>query len=93
MESDKSHGRYIDPKAGRITFGDYARRWLDSQTFEASTRNSVTWRLNAQILPFSERRELGNITPTDVRTWIRGMQDRGVADSFQAGASRTSRRS
>lgn len=85
MESDKSHGSYIDPKAGRITFGDYARRWLASQTFEASTRNSVTWRLNAQILPFFERRELGGISPTDVRTWIRGMQDRGVAESYQAG--------
>ncbi|MBC3191472.1 site-specific integrase [Pseudonocardia sp. C8] len=85
MESDKSHGSYIDPKAGRITFGDYARRWLDSQTFEASTRNSVTWRLNAQILPFFERRELGGINPTDVRTWIRSMQDRGVAESYQAG--------
>ncbi|WP_224386580.1 site-specific integrase [Pseudonocardia sp. ICBG1293] len=85
MESDKSHGSYIDPKAGRITFGDYAGRWLASQTFEASTHNSVTWRLNAQILPFFERRELGAISPTDVRTWIRGMQDRGVAESYQAG--------
>lgn len=49
------------------------------------TRNSVTWRLNAQILPFFERRELGAIRPTDVRAWIRGMQDKNIASSYQAG--------
>jgi integrase len=61
------------------------RTWLDSQTFDASTRNSVTWRLNAQILPFFEKRELGSIRPTDVRAWIRAMQERNVAASYQAG--------
>jgi hypothetical protein len=71
VEGDKRQGTYIDPKAGRLTFGGFVRTWLDSQTFDASTRNSVTWRLNAQILPFFERRELGSIRPTDVRAWIR----------------------
>jgi integrase len=85
IEGDKRQGTYIHPDAGRVTFGEYARTWLASQTFDASTRDSVTWRLNAQILPTFERRELGDIRPTDVRAWIRGMQDREVAASYQAG--------
>jgi integrase len=85
IEGDKRQGAYIDPSAGRLTFGEFVRTWLDSQTFDASTRNSVTWRLNAQILPFFERRELGAIRPTDIRAWIRAMQERNVATSYQAG--------
>lgn len=85
VESDKQRGAYIHPDAGRVAFGEYARTWLASQTFDASTRDSVTWRLSAQILPTFERRELGAIRPTDVRSWIRGMQDREVAASYQAG--------
>lgn len=85
VEGDKRRGAYIDPGAGRLTFGSFVRTWLDSQTFDASTRNSVTWRLNAQILPFFEKRELGSIRPTDVRAWIRAMQERNVAASYQAG--------
>jgi len=61
------------------------KTWLASQTFDISTRNSVTWRLNAQILPYFERRQLGAIRPTDVRAWIRGMQERNVAASYQSG--------
>jgi integrase len=31
-----------------------------------------------------ERRQLGSIRPTDVRAWIRSMQDRNVATTYQA---------
>jgi hypothetical protein len=84
-EADKRQGTYIDPAAGKLTLGEYVKTWLASQTFDVSTRDSVTWRLNAQILPFFERRQLGSIRPTDVRAWIRGMQERNTATSYQAG--------
>jgi integrase len=84
VEGDKRQGTCIDPHAGKVTFGEYAKKWLASQTFDVATRDSVTWRLNAQILPHFEKRELGALRPTDVRTWIRSMQDRNVASSYQA---------
>jgi integrase len=84
MEGDKRQGTYIDPNAGKITFGEYAAKWLASQTFDVSTRGSVGSRLNAQILPHFAKRELGSLLPTDVRSWIRSMQDRNVASSYQA---------
>ena len=71
--------------AGRLTLGEFVETWLASQTFDISTRNSVRWRLNAQILPFFRNRQLGAIRPTDVRAWIRSMQERNVATSYQAG--------
>jgi integrase len=85
IEGDKRQGVSINPTAGRLTFGDFVETWLASQTFDISTRNSVTWRLNAQILPFFRNRQLGAIRPTDVRAWIRSMQERNVATSYQAG--------
>lgn len=84
VEGHKRQGSYVDPNAGKITFGAYARSWLDSQTFDAATWNSVTWRLNAQILPLFERRQVGGIRSTDIRAWVRNMQDRQVAASYQA---------
>jgi hypothetical protein len=45
IEGDKRQGAYIDPGAGRLTFGEFVETWLASQTFDVSTRNSVTWRL------------------------------------------------
>jgi hypothetical protein len=84
VERDKRTGSYIDPNAGRKKFGDYVRTWLDSQTFDISTRNSVTWRLNAQILPFL-RAPRARLNPaTDIRTRIRDMQYRNIATSYQA---------
>ena len=85
IEGDKRQGVYIDPTAGRLMFDEFVETWLASQTFDVSTRNSVTWRLNAQILPFFRSRQLGAIRPTDVRAWIRAMQERNVAASYQAG--------
>jgi len=65
VEDDKRQGAYIDPGAGRLRFGAFVSTWFSSQTFDASTRNSIR--------------------PTDVRAWIRAMQDRNVAASYQAG--------
>ncbi|HEY3692516.1 MAG TPA: hypothetical protein VGL46_19880 [Pseudonocardiaceae bacterium] len=36
IEGDKRQGAYIDPSAGRLTFGEFVRTWLDSQTHELS---------------------------------------------------------
>jgi hypothetical protein len=35
LESDKLRGSYIDPRAGRITFKEYADSYVASQTYES----------------------------------------------------------
>ena len=32
VEADKQRGQWIDPDAGRVTFEDYAREWIEMQT-------------------------------------------------------------
>ena len=41
VEADKLRGVYLDPDAGRVSFEAFARRWLEAQTFDASTRERV----------------------------------------------------
>jgi hypothetical protein len=59
VEGDKRQGVYIDPSAGRLTFGEFVRTWLDSQTFDASTRRSCRFSTSASWgqsgPPMSER--------------------------------------
>jgi hypothetical protein len=59
-ENDKRRGTYIDPDAGAQSFRAYAEEWLESQTFEESTREAVALRLRKHILPHLRR-----------HTWLR----------------------
>lgn len=72
--TDMVTGRYVDPKAGKVTFGRFAERWLAAQTFDPSTREAVTSRLNVHILPTFRKTELRAIRPSMVQTWLRGRQ-------------------
>lgn len=42
VTADMVTGRYIDPKAGRVSLGEFAAQWLDGQTFDASTRETMS---------------------------------------------------
>ncbi|MDQ4104279.1 MAG: site-specific integrase, partial [Actinomycetota bacterium] len=51
IESDKRKGSYLDPKAGEVSFKNYAESWLASQTFDESTREVVDVRLRKHVYP------------------------------------------
>ncbi|MGH9224873.1 MAG: hypothetical protein ACRD2W_14115 [Acidimicrobiales bacterium] len=51
IEASKLDANYIDPAAGRVTFGAFATAWLAAQTFDASTREAVASRLRVHLLP------------------------------------------
>ncbi len=75
VETAKLHGSYIDPAAGRITFSEFSRQWLDTQTFDASTREAVTSRLRAHLLPTFGALELRQIRPSAIQAWLRSRQE------------------
>lgn len=75
VESSKLTGSYLDPSAGRIRFGEFTAEWLESQVFDASTREAVGGRLRVHILPTFEGIELRNIRPSTVQAWLRGRQE------------------
>jgi len=84
VESDLRQGSYINPDAGRITFKSYAEKWLDGQTFDETTREITERRMNSQVFPYFEQKVLSDIRPTDIRGWIRWMQQAKKASSYQS---------
>lgn len=83
VESDKLRGSYVDPKAGRISFKEYADAWLADQTFNESTREGMEMRLRVHAYPHFGHRELSAIQPAMIRSWDRSLQQAGVASSYR----------
>jgi integrase len=74
VETDKVRGEFIDPRAGRSLFADFAGGWLAAQTFDESTREAVASRLRLHVLPTFGQLELRSIRPSTVQAWLRGRQ-------------------
>lgn len=72
-------GTYLDPDAGRETFRAHAETWLEMQTFNASTRETVAHRLAKHVYPVLGDKELGRIKPSTVKAWLAGL---AVAPSY-----------
>jgi hypothetical protein len=70
IEADMSRGQYIDPRAGRITFGKYAEQWLSSLTTDLSTRVSVISQIRRHAIPYLGTRPLDSFQPRHVREWL-----------------------
>ena len=82
-ENDKRRGTYINPNAGTQSFRSYAEAWLESRTFEESTREVVAIRLKKNVFPYLGGYTLAALSPSHVRTWDREMQKRGLAPSYR----------
>jgi hypothetical protein len=73
-ENDKRRGTYINPNAGTLSFRAYAEAWLESQTFEESSREVIAVRLRKNVFPHLGGYTLAALSPTHIRTWDREMQ-------------------
>jgi integrase len=82
IEADMSGGQYIDPAAGRITFRQYAEKWLATQTTNVSTRDMVEMRLRRHAFPYLGSRPLGSFQPGHIRDWVHALERAGVAGSY-----------
>jgi integrase len=80
VRADILRGQYVDPNAGRMTFREYADRWLEQQTFESSTRVAVEVRLKKHIYPSWGDCALSGIKPSGLQSWLRELQ-RSLAPS------------
>ncbi len=81
VTADLVTGRYVDPKAGRVSLGEFAAQWLDGQTFDASTRETMESRIRTHILPTIGHFELRHLKPSTVQAWVRSRQTE-VAPSY-----------
>lgn len=74
VENDKNRGNYRDPNAGKVTFKAYAEEWLKVQTFNPSTRETTTGRLNLHVYPHIGGVPLAALTPTKVQGMVKALQ-------------------
>ncbi|MFI6640114.1 tyrosine recombinase XerC [Streptomyces sp. NPDC050504] len=82
-KADMDSGRYIDPKAGRITFRQYAEKWLKSQTTDQTTREPVGVQIRRHAIPYLGSRPLGSFKPEHIRDWLSELERAVPATSYR----------
>ncbi|MEV6845452.1 site-specific integrase [Actinoplanes sp. NPDC051411] len=84
IESKRLRGSFVDPVAGRITFAEYAQRWIEQQTFDEPTREVTERRLRRHIIPKLGDLELASMRPEHIRQFDRSLQVAGLSDAFRS---------
>ncbi|MGW7070633.1 tyrosine-type recombinase/integrase [Streptomyces sp. NPDC054855] len=85
IEADMSRGIYTDPAAARITFKQYAERWIAAQSTDVSSRTTTETRIRLHAIPYIGSRPLSSFRPSHIRTWVRQLEDSGLASSYRRG--------
>lgn len=84
LQADLLRGTYLDPNAGKTLFGEYAREWLDAQTFDIGTRQTTELRIRLHILPTFKRREIAHIKASAVKSWLKSLERAKLAASYRS---------
>lgn len=75
IAADLVKGQYVDPDAGKIPFETYAKKWIDAQTFEETTREAVRLRMRPHAYPHIGDRYLSDVLPSPIQSWLRALGD------------------
>lgn len=71
LQHKLNRGAYVDERAGRISFADFASEWLERQVMQPTSRSALEARLRVHILPAWGTWPLVRITPAAVQRWLR----------------------
>ncbi|MFJ8675509.1 tyrosine-type recombinase/integrase [Streptomyces sp. NPDC093589] len=83
IETDMTRGQYTDPKSVRITFRQYAEKWLDSKTPSPSARKELGRRLRLHAYPVLGSRPVGTFRPEHIRELLAALETKpGVGPSY-----------
>lgn len=63
-------GQYVDPRAGKVRFREYAEQWRASQVHRPSTAAHVETMLRRHAYPTFGDKPLAAILPSDVQAWV-----------------------
>ncbi|WP_030667961.1 tyrosine-type recombinase/integrase [Streptomyces rimosus] len=92
IKADMDTGQFIDPKAGQITFREYAAKWLAGLTTDLGSQEVVDRRIRLHAAPYLGSRPMGSFKPEHVRAWLSTLQSalpnatyrRGIYDSVSS---------
>lgn len=79
QERALERGEWIDPSLSSITFGEWAKMWLQAKTnISASTKRGYIARLNSHLIPAFGKFKLTAITNNQIGKWIAVSIENGV---------------
>jgi integrase len=89
VEADLHRGAWADPKLGRITLAEWAKRWQATTTnLRPTTRDLYGYLLRRFLLPTFGKASLSSIDVLAVRSWLASLEGQGVSASTRAKAYR-----
>lgn len=82
VEVELHQGSYIDPREGKVPFGDYLVSWFDSRVnLRPTTRSTQASLLSNHVLPVLGRQPIAAIRHSHVRGMVVQMQANGLSAS------------
>jgi integrase len=75
VTADTVRGEYVDPRAGRVTFEEYAERWRAAQVHRSTTATQVEGYLRRHVYPAIGARPLKSLRPSDLQGLVRSLAD------------------
>ena len=78
---DTLTGKYVDPRAGRVTVAEYAAAWAAAQPWRESTRAGRDTVIATQIVPTFGPQAIASVRPSEVQAWVGRMTTEGLAAS------------
>lgn len=83
VASDMSRGQYIDPRAARVTFKDYAEKWLKAHSADLSSQIVTEQRLRLHAFPILGSRPLDSFRPEHLRDLVSALESNpGVSGAY-----------
>ena len=64
-------GQYVDPKAGRITFKEYAEGWRAAQVHRPTSAAHIETMLRRHAYPVFGARPLSSLLPSEIQAWVK----------------------
>jgi integrase len=77
-EAEAARGVWRDPRAGRITVGEWHAKWWAARVVEDETRRGDAGCFKNHVLPHWEEWPLAKIRRTDVQSWVRILEKSGT---------------
>lgn len=68
-------GTYVDPKAGKMTFREYAEHWRSIQVHRPSSAAHYETSLRRHAYPYLGDRALAEIGPDDIQAWVKRISE------------------
>jgi hypothetical protein len=87
-EADVLDSAWIDPNAGLISFGKYAKAWIEERDLRPGTAQVYRYVLGCHLIPALGKRAVADITEPQVRRWRKNLLDSGVSTVSAAKAYR-----